>query len=61
MQVCFVFQEVDMCLEAKWDAATSLRVAASHTLMLLALGKALPILAGVYLEGRARLRFLQVR
>ncbi|CAL5224187.1 g6829 [Coccomyxa viridis] len=59
--VCFVFQEVDMCLEAKWDAATSLRVAASHALILLALGKALPILAAVCLEGQARLQFLRLR
>lgn len=50
-----------MCLEAKWDAATSLRVAASHALILLALGKAMPILAAVCLEGQARLQFLRLR
>ena len=61
MQVCFAFQEVDMCLEARWDVITSLKTAASHALLLLAVGKALPILAAVYLEGRARLQFLQMR
>ena len=61
VQVCFTFQEVDMCLEAQWDVSTSLRTAASHALLLLAVGKTLPILVAVYTEGHARLHFLQVR
>ena len=61
MQVCFIFQEIDMCLGAQWDLSTSLRTAASHALMLLAVGKALPILLAVYTEGHARLHFLQIR
>lgn len=60
-QVCFVFQEVDLCLEAQWDTATALRAAASHALLLLVAGKALPVLAGFVSEGRARERFLRDR
>ena len=61
MQVCFVFQEVDLCWEAKWDIDTSLRMAASHSLVLVAVGKALPILVAAYAEGQARWQFLRVR
>ena len=61
VQVCFIFQEVNMCLEAKWDINTSLRIAPSHMLMLLIMGKALPILVAVLIEGQARLQFLRVR
>ena len=60
-QVCFVFQEVDLCLAAQWDAVTALRVAACHALMLLLVGKALPLLAAFLFEGRARACFLRDR
>lgn len=50
-----------MCLEAKWDINTSLRIAASHMLMLLIMGKALPIVVAMLIEGQARLQFLRVR
>ena len=56
-----MFQEVDLCLEAQWDAVTALKAAASHALMLLVVGKALPVLAAVLLEGRARESFLRSR
>lgn len=60
-QVCFVFQELDMCLEAQWDLYTALRIVASHVMMLLIVGKGLPILVAVFIEGRARLQFLRAR
>ncbi len=56
-----MFQEVDLSLEARWDTATALRTAASHAAIALIVGKALPILAAILLEGRARLHFLRSR
>lgn len=50
-----------MCLEAEWDMVTSLKTAVRHTLILMIVGKALPLLVAFYVEGQARLQFLRAR
>ena len=61
VQVCFVFQEVDLYLQSArskprspWEAVKDLAVA-------VLLGKALPIALNVLLEARSRAAFLRKR
>jgi hypothetical protein len=61
LQVCFLFQEADLFLQASRGQLRSPWAAVQDLAVALLLGKALPILVNIFVEARARAAFLRAR